>query len=102
MRHNITEMQMIQCNLTAGNFTVSFYNAEFLVRYDSTATDLQSKFHDVGFDKISVNSAGTSDRICGGNIALITFGNMGDVPLIQITDSNFVSSSTVREGVVPK
>ena len=34
MRHNITEMQMIQCNLTAGNFTVSFYNAEFLVRYD--------------------------------------------------------------------
>ena len=51
IRQNITEMQMIQCNLTAGNFTVSFYNAEFLVSYDSTATDLQSKFHDAGFFK---------------------------------------------------
>ena len=89
IRQNITEMQMIQCNLTAGNFTVSFYNAEFLVSYDLTATDLQSKFHDVGFGKISANSVGTSDDICGGSITLITFGNMGDVPLIQITDSNF-------------
>ena len=102
MRQNITEMQMIQCNLTAGNFTVSFYNAEFLVSYDLTATDLQSKFHDAGFGKISANSVGTSDDICGGSITLITFGNMGDVPLIQITDSNLVSSSTVREGVAAK
>ena len=46
--------------------------------------------------KISANSVGTSDDICGGSITLITFGNMGDVPLIQITDSNFVSSSAVN------
>ena len=103
MHEDISEVQMIQCNLTSGNFSLSFHSSVFSVPYDSKASDLKNKFFDDGYTQVSVSSTSSSSHdVCNGGITLVTFFNMGDVPILTTTTNTHVSISVVKEGDIAK
>jgi hypothetical protein len=103
MHEDISEVQMIQCNLTSGNFSLSFHSSVFSVPYDSKASDLKNKFFSDGYTQVSVSSTSSSSHdVCNGGITLVTFFNMGDVPILTTTTNTHVSISVVKEGDIAK